>query len=124
MLPGPPTQRTPISLDQSHRGPRRPSDYAAEHDWLTNLQLPSYRPTALPEMHRVLRTGGRLLVVEFRPPKSVIGRRLVHGGAGHAMAHHRVDLLDDLIVDAEFEVSGHGDVRPWLYYVQARRTGQ
>ncbi|MEU6091375.1 methyltransferase domain-containing protein [Streptomyces sp. NPDC047085] len=82
------------------------------------------RPTALREMHRVLRPGGRLLVVEFRPPKSAIGRHLVHGGAGRAMAHHQVDLLDDLIADAGFEVSGHGDVRPWLYYVQARRTGQ
>ncbi|MGJ5756328.1 methyltransferase family protein [Streptomyces puniciscabiei] len=79
------------------------------------------RPTALRQIHRVLRPGGRLLVVEFRPPKSVIGRRLVHGGAGHAMAHHRVDLLDGLIVDAGFEVSGHGDVRPWLYY--GLRTG-
>ncbi|MFD1658406.1 class I SAM-dependent methyltransferase [Streptomyces caeni] len=72
------------------------------------------RPAALREMCRVLRPGGRLLVVEFRPPASGLGRRLVHGGVGHAMAHNRVDLLDGLVRDAGFEVRGGGDVRPWL----------
>ncbi|MGV4983195.1 hypothetical protein ACVB8X_01360 [Streptomyces sp. NRAIS4] len=73
-------------------------------------------------MYRVLRPGGRLLVVEVRPPRTRIGRRLVHGGVGHAMAHNRVDLLDGLVTDAGFELGRRGDVRPWLVYVQGRRT--
>ncbi|MEV5878285.1 methyltransferase domain-containing protein [Streptomyces sp. NPDC052101] len=80
------------------------------------------RPAALREMRRVLRPGGRLLVVEFRPSKGWIGRRLVHGGLAHAMAHNRVDLLETLVGDAGFELSGRGDVRPWLTCVQGRRT--
>ncbi|MEU1198258.1 methyltransferase domain-containing protein [Streptomyces sp. NPDC005813] len=79
------------------------------------------RLVALREMCRVLRPGGRLLVVEFRPPRSRVGRHLVHGASSPAMAHNRVDLLDGLVADAGFDVRGSGDVRPWLCYVRAGR---
>ncbi|MFJ7966459.1 class I SAM-dependent methyltransferase [Streptomyces sp. NPDC096324] len=79
------------------------------------------RPAALAEMGRVVRPGGRLLVVEFRPPRGALGRHLVHGGLGHAMSHNRTDLLDGLVTGAGFEIRGSGDVRPWLTYVQAER---
>lgn len=81
-----------------------------------------FRPVALREMYRVLRPGGRLLVAEFRPPKARFARLLVHGSAGHTMADFDVDLLGELIGEAEFEVRGHGDISPWLRYIQAVRA--
>jgi ubiquinone/menaquinone biosynthesis C-methylase UbiE len=78
----------------------------------------SLRPRAIGEMFRVLRPGGSVLVAEFRPPGSRIGRRMIRAHSP-AMADNRVDLLAPMIRQAGFEQLRSGDLRPWMHYVQA-----
>jgi ubiquinone/menaquinone biosynthesis C-methylase UbiE len=80
------------------------------------------RPRATSEMFRVLRPGGSVLVAEFRPPTSGFGRRLVKGLTRHeAMAENRVDLLAPMIREAGFEQPHSGEIRPWTYFIRARK---
>jgi ubiquinone/menaquinone biosynthesis C-methylase UbiE len=73
-------------------------------------------------MYRVLRPGGTVLISEFRPPASRTGRRLITKFTGHdAMANNRVDLLDPMIRKAGFEQPHSGELRPWTYYIHARK---
>jgi ubiquinone/menaquinone biosynthesis C-methylase UbiE len=84
---------------------------------------PQTRPVAFQEMYRVLRPAGRLLIADFRPPRSRAVNRLIGALSGPAMQHNPIDALDGLIADAGFEVIGSGDQWPWLRYVRARRSG-
>jgi len=82
---------------------------------------PASRPTALREMHRVLRPGGRLLIADFRPPRNHAVNHLIGALTGPAMQHNPIGQLAGLITDAGFKVTGSGDRWPSLHYVQAQR---
>ncbi|TMC47528.1 MAG: class I SAM-dependent methyltransferase [Chloroflexi bacterium] len=75
------------------------------------------RSTAFAEMFRVLRPGGRLLVADFRPPRSRVVRWLIRSFVSGAMLTNPVDLLEPLVRGAGFEDVSHGHVRPWFRYV-------
>jgi ubiquinone/menaquinone biosynthesis C-methylase UbiE len=82
---------------------------------------PDHRPAALQEMYRVLRTGGKLLIADFRPPRNPVVNRLVGALGGRAMQHNPIGQLPSLITKAGFRVTGQGDHRHWLRYIQATR---
>lgn len=79
------------------------------------------RPQALREMFRTLRAGGHLLVADFRPPRSRLGRHLIGAVTGPVMQHNPIDDLEPMIRDTGFDIIGRGDLHPFLHYVQARR---
>jgi len=79
------------------------------------------RMSALGEMHRVLRPGGRLLVADFRPPKSRLGRGLLTPVTGPGMSHNPIDELPALFEHARLTGVATGDL-PWLRYVAGTKA--
>jgi ubiquinone/menaquinone biosynthesis C-methylase UbiE len=78
------------------------------------------RPQAIGEMYRVLRPGGRVLVADFRPPTTRLGRLLLKGHViSSAMRTNPVHLLEPMVREAGFQQIRAGDVQPWLRYVHA-----
>jgi ubiquinone/menaquinone biosynthesis C-methylase UbiE len=81
---------------------------------------PADRPTAVGEMRRVLRPGGRLLIVDYRQqPRHLRLANLIGALSKHAGQHTPTADLADLITQAGFHVTGTGDRWPSLHYVQA-----
>lgn len=84
--------------------------------------LPSeLRAQALSEMRRVLRPGGQLLIGEFRPPSTRLGRWLLASVNGPAMREDVRSALPGLIGEAGFADVRAGDLRPWITYAHAIR---
>ncbi|GIH95180.1 class I SAM-dependent methyltransferase [Planobispora siamensis] len=79
------------------------------------------RGTAVREMFRVLKPGGRLLIAEFRPPSNHLLTHLVGALTGPEMRHSPKDLLAGLIPEAGFHVEDEGDLPVMLFYVRAVR---
>jgi ubiquinone/menaquinone biosynthesis C-methylase UbiE len=83
------------------------------------------RLTAVFEMKRVLRGGGRLLLADFSIPERGIWH-VVGSVTGHsrAQAHmmRRVSPLEPLVSEAGFIDLRSGDTPPWLHYVRATKA--
>ncbi|MFC4531540.1 class I SAM-dependent methyltransferase [Sphaerisporangium dianthi] len=82
------------------------------------------RAAAMSEMFRVLRPGGRLLIVEFRPPSGHLARHVIGLFTGPAMLHSPAELLGTLIPDAGFRVESEGGLPSLMYHVRAVRPAE
>ncbi len=69
------------------------------------------KPSAFKEMYRVLKSGGRCLIVDFEPPKSVPGRLVARIVLGPVMMRTNVTNYRALLVNAGFHKVETGPTR-------------
>lgn len=86
---------------------------------LHHLPVDLRRP-AFTEIRRVLKPGGRLLVVDYEPPKHPVSRALI-SILSHTMAHNNLNDSLSFVHDAGFVQVDYGKTRhPLLSYLSAR----
>jgi len=79
------------------------------------------KPSAFEEMHRVLKSGGRCLIVDFEPPKSVPGRFAARMVLGPMMLRTNVKNYQALLENAGFKTVETGRTRHRLLsYIRGR----
>ena len=83
---------------------------------------PDGRPTALGEMHRLLRPGGTVLIADFRPPPSRLIKHLGGSLGGPAMTNTSIDQVADLAGAAGFRLGDQADRAARLRYLGAFRA--
>ncbi len=69
------------------------------------------KPSAFGEMHRVLKPGGRCLIVDFEPPKSIPGRLVARMVLGSEMMGVNVEDYRTLLENAGFKKVETGRTR-------------
>jgi len=81
------------------------------------------RAAAFAEVHRVLKTTGRFLAVDFKPPTGALSRSLAAHGLGHGMARNEIGDNIPLLEAAGFCVQSTGPTRSWmLAYILLRKA--
>ena len=87
---------------------------------LHHLPVDLRRP-AFTEIRRVLKPGGRLLVVDFEPPRKPVGRVLTRILSGHTLAHNNLSDNLPFVHDVGFVQVDHGPAgHPLLSYLSAK----
>ncbi|MEJ2853118.1 MULTISPECIES: class I SAM-dependent methyltransferase [unclassified Saccharothrix] len=82
-----------------------------------------HRATAYAEMRRVLKPGGRVLIADFRPPRSGVGRHLVRAiTGGEMMSHNPVERIAPMMAEAGLNVISTHQVGAFFHCVRAGKA--